>query len=175
MKPNLEEKPLGLTAACRLSGLNPLELMVRARLLGVPAGQMIPMGTLLRIRSGAGRLEGEAAGPESGDSREALRRDPVPRRRLVRTLLDKLSRQGKWHPAVVTENGLLRGLGEHEKGMAREAVEQLRRRGWLIEQARRLHGSAIYSLNPDFRRQITQMASGGLCEDEVLHEWLSKR
>jgi hypothetical protein len=80
-----------------------------------------------------------AAGPsatapanEPGPKVPPLSEGPNPRRRVVRHLLRRLLKKGKIGASHTHEDNVYRGVADHEKGLARQAVEVLRREGYLV-------------------------------------------
>ena len=69
---------------------------------------------------------------------------------------------------------LVRGFPEDERGEVREAVEALRRAGWLVHPInRKVHGEAFYALNPDFHREIERLVeTGEVTNLPALTQWL---
>lgn len=80
----------------------------------------------------------DAAGEEpAGAQAEAeeatpLSSDPNPRRRVLRQMLRKLVKKGKIGASHTHEDNVYRGVADHEKGIAKEAIELLYREGYLV-------------------------------------------
>src|SRR5262245_10618771 len=72
----------------------------------------------------------------SGDAAEAadhsLAGDPNPRRRVLRQMLRKLVKKGKIGAAHTHEDNVFRGVADHEKGIAKDAIELLYREGFFV-------------------------------------------
>ncbi len=81
--------------------------------------------------------EGAAAGPQNGaDADEPgglpLSADPNPRRRVIRQMLRKLVKKSKIGAAHTHEDNVYRGVADHEKGLAKEAMDLLYREGFFV-------------------------------------------
>ncbi len=81
--------------------------------------------------------EPEAATPANGvDVEEAgalpLSADPNPRRRVIRQMLRKLVKKAKIGAAHTHEDNVYRGVADHEKGLAKEAMDLLYREGFFV-------------------------------------------
>lgn len=78
--------------------------------------------------------EGEAGGapdlPEESDT--SIASDLNPRRRVVRLMLRKLVKKGKIGAAHTHEDNVYRGVADHEKGIAKDAIDLLYREGFLM-------------------------------------------
>jgi hypothetical protein len=58
--------------------------------------------------------------------------DDNPRRRVLRLMLRKLVKKGKIGAAHTHEDNVYRGVADHEKGVAKEAIDLLYREGYLM-------------------------------------------
>jgi hypothetical protein len=58
--------------------------------------------------------------------------DPNPRRRVLRQMLRKLVKKGKIGAAHTHEDNVYRGVADHEKGIAKEAIDLLYREGFFV-------------------------------------------
>jgi hypothetical protein len=77
--------------------------------------------------------EPQPAEPPRGVSRPApLSEDPNPRRRILRQILRKLFKKGKIGASHTHEDNVYRGVADHEKGIAKEAMDLLYREGLLM-------------------------------------------
>lgn len=75
----------------------------------------------------------DPAPPRGVDARApSLSEDPNPRRRVVRQMLRKLFKKGKIGASHTHEDNVYRGVADHEKGIAKEAVDLLYREGLLM-------------------------------------------
>lgn len=82
--------------------------------------------TLLeRPRGGAG----EAAETEQASTIAA---DSNPRRRVIRQMLKKLLKKGKVGASHTHEDNVYRGVADHEKGIAKDAIDLLYREGYFM-------------------------------------------
>lgn len=74
-----------------------------------------------------------AAAPEPPPAPEpALSDDPNPRRRVLRQMLRKLVKKGKIGASHTHEDNVYRGVPDHDKGIAKEAMDLLYREGFLV-------------------------------------------
>jgi hypothetical protein len=103
---------------------------------------------LARARSterGAGLVPAPASPPEapaslaatappepSAVSEPSIAADPNPRRRVLRQILRKLLNKGKVGASHTHEDNVYRGVADHEKGIAKEAMELLTLEGILM-------------------------------------------
>jgi len=71
-----------------------------------------------------------APGPEASDN--SIAADLNPRRRVIRSMLRKLVKKGKIGAAHTHEDNVYRGVADHEKGIAKEAIDLLYREGFLM-------------------------------------------
>jgi hypothetical protein len=110
-----------------------------------------------RLRAAAQSAEARVPGPAGDDPREtddgngegddegALARgeagaadgfpvssDPNPRRRVIRQMLRKLVKKGKIGAAHTHEDNVYRGVADHEKGIAKDAIDLLYREGFFV-------------------------------------------
>lgn len=61
-----------------------------------------------------------------------LSADPNPRRRVIRQMLRKLVKKAKIGAAHTHEDNVYRGVADHEKGLAKEAMDLLYREGFFV-------------------------------------------
>lgn len=84
----------------------------------------------------ASALAAPAAEPEAEEPTDAmadrLAADPNPRRRVLRQMLRKLVTKGKIGASHTHEDNVYRGVADHEKGLAKEAMEILYREGFFV-------------------------------------------
>jgi hypothetical protein len=73
-----------------------------------------------------------AAVVEEAEEATPLASDPNPRRRVLRQILRKLVKKGKIGASHTHEDNVYRGVADHEKGIAKEAIELLYREGFLV-------------------------------------------
>jgi hypothetical protein len=84
----------------------------------------------LEIESGTEPLSPAAEVPDLHDS--SMASDPNPRRRVLRQMLRKLVKKGKIGAAHTHEDNVYRGVADHEKGIAKEAIDLLYREGFFV-------------------------------------------
>ncbi len=77
---------------------------------------------------GAARETGDPGLPES----VPVSQDPNPRRRVIRQMLRKLVKKAKIGAAHTHEDNVYRGVADHEKGIAKEAMDLLYREGFFV-------------------------------------------
>ena len=71
-----------------------------------------------------GNGDGGDDGPAEGDENAApVSADPNPRRRVIRLMLKKLVKKGKIGAAHTHEDNVYRGVADHEKGIAKDAMD----------------------------------------------------
>jgi hypothetical protein len=99
------------------------------------------------------------------------RTDPDPRRRVVRTILEKLDRRGKWFPACSERRAVARGFSGPDVGLALNAAVVLIRAGWLNAETKHVTESAV-GLNGAHRDDIEAMIRTGACTDPTVEAWL---
>lgn len=81
-----------------------------------------------------------------------------PRRRLVLQILRKLLKKGKIGASHSHVDSVYRGVADHEKGLAKEAVDLLHREGYLM--ARTSGGEAHVSLSPERVAEVRSLLAG---------------
>jgi hypothetical protein len=71
---------------------------------------------------------------EAADAEQtnAIASDPNPRRRVMRAMLKKLLKKGKVGASHTHEDNVHRGVADHEKGLAKEAIDLLYREGYFV-------------------------------------------
>lgn len=80
-----------------------------------------------------GNGDGGDDGPAEGDENAApVSADPNPRRRVIRLMLKKLVKKGKIGAAHTHEDNVYRGVADHEKGIAKDAMDLLYREGFFV-------------------------------------------
>ncbi len=103
----------------------------------------------------------DAADPEEGRSP-----DPNPRRRLVRQMLRKLLAKGKVGAAHTHEDNVYRGVPDHEKGLAKEAIDLLYREGFLLPKP--TAADRHVSLHPERVAEVRAIVAGRLTNPRLL-------
>ncbi len=75
-----------------------------------------------------------AAGSDPAELEDAnpIADDPNPRRRVMRAMLKKLLKKGKVGASHTHEDNVHRGVADHEKGLAKEAIDLLYREGYFV-------------------------------------------
>ena len=71
---------------------------------------------------------------EAAETEEAstIAADPNPRRRVIRQMLKKLLKKGKVGASHTHEDNVYRGVADHEKGIAKDAIDLLYREGYFM-------------------------------------------
>lgn len=105
---------------------------------------------------GAPPPPGEGERAESGDQAIAL--DGNPRRRVLRQMLRKLFNKGKIGASHTHEDNVYRGVPDHEKGIAKEAMELLSREGLLL--VKPTATDPHVSLSPDHAVEVQAIIAG---------------
>jgi hypothetical protein len=105
-------------------------------------------------------LEGEPPAPAP---KEVLRPepptpDPGPRARVLRHIVRRLFTKGKIGSSHTHEDNVLRGLPDHEKGIAKEAMSLLYREGLLVPKP--TVADPHLSLSPDRTAEILEIING---------------
>jgi hypothetical protein len=116
-----------------------------------------------RLRSGESALPPsfEEAASETGPFPAAspLRAAAVgPRERVLRQILKRLFNKGKIGASHTHEDNVLRGVADHEKGIAKEAMALLYREGFLVPKP--TVTDPHVSLNPDRTNEIRAIIDG---------------
>jgi hypothetical protein len=70
--------------------------------------------------------------PVPSEPEPSLSADPNPRRRVLRQMLRRLVKKGKIGASHTHEDNVYRGVPDHEKGIAKDAIEMLYREGFLM-------------------------------------------
>jgi hypothetical protein len=71
-------------------------------------------------------------GPSPSSSGSSIADDANPRRRVLRQMLKKLFKKGKIGASHTHEDNVYRGVADHDKGLAKEAMDILYREGLLM-------------------------------------------
>ena len=100
--------------------------------------------------------EEEAA--DASESASAL--DGNPRRRVLRQMLRKLFNKGKIGASHTHEDNVYRGVPDHEKGIAKEAIELLSREGLLL--VKPTATDTHVSLSPDHAVEVQAIIAGDI-------------
>jgi hypothetical protein len=112
-----------------------------------------------------------AAGPEAEAVPEAeaepirlpqpsLSDDPNSRRRVLRQMLRKLVKKGKIGASHTHEDNVYRGVADHDKGVAKEAIDLLYREGYLLPKPTTTDPHV--SLRPERMPEIKAIVAGAI-------------
>jgi predicted transcriptional regulator len=77
---------------------------------------------------------------------------------VVRHLLRRLLKKGKIGTSHTHEDNVYRGVADHDKGLAKQAVEVLRREGYLVLKA--VGAESHVSLSPALTNEIRAIVAG---------------
>jgi hypothetical protein len=94
--------------------------------------------------------------------------DPLPRRRVLRQMLKKLFKKGKIGASHTHEDNVYKGVADHEKGIAKEAIDLLYREGLLV--AKPTATDPHVSLSPDRTAELQAIIAGEL-QNPRLRRW----
>lgn len=83
-------------------------------------------------RAGPPPAAAPAPPEESPTHAQAIAEDPNPRRRVMRQILRKLFTKGKIGASHTHEDNVYRGVADHEKGIAKDALELLYLEGFMV-------------------------------------------
>lgn len=137
----------------------------------------------LRARLAAGSAAGpepDDEGPEPDDDSSdedisaatdlpphaSVSQDPNPRRRVLRIILRKLFQKSKIGAAHTHEDNVYRGVPDHEKGVAKEAMDLLYREGWL--RPKPTVADPHVSLEPERLPEIRALIAGEVSNPRLL-------
>lgn len=98
----------------------------------------------------------------------SLADDPLPRRRVLRQLLRKLVKKGKIGASHTHEDNVYRGIADHEKGIAKEAMDLLYREGLLVPKP--TVTDPHVSLSPERLNEVRSLIAGEF-ENPRLRQW----
>jgi len=164
-----------LPEAAERIGLSPLEIAITCAVRGFPCeggvldDAVLPiLGTVQAPEAASEEPDPSAAEPNEGET------DEERRLRVVRRVLERLSRTGKWMPARTEKRSTGRGLAGPDVGLALRAVDVLIDCGLMRSEQ---HGSREQKvgLNGDRRREITDIVEGEPIEDPTLADWVAGR
>lgn len=88
----------------------------------------------------------------------AISEDPNPRRRLVRVMLRRLLKKGKIGGSHTHADNVYRGVADHEKGLAKQAIDLLCREGYLLTKSTAT--DVHVSLSPNRIAEIRAIVAG---------------
>ncbi len=96
----------------------------------------------------------------------SVSQDPNPRRRVLRIILRKLFQKSKIGAAHTHEDNVYRGVPDHEKGLAKEAMDLLYREGWL--RPKPTVADPHVSLEPERLPEIRALIGGEVSNPRLL-------
>jgi hypothetical protein len=114
--------------------------------------------------------EAEASQPAQGDTpstaeegapesdRAPLAADPNPRRRVLRHILRKLMKKGKIGASHTHEDNVYRSLADHDKGLAKEAMDLLYREGVFMPKP--TVADPHVSIRPERLAEVREIVAG---------------
>jgi hypothetical protein len=100
-------------------------------------------------------------GSEAGDGDEPgvpVSADPNPRRRVIRQMLRKLVKKGKIGAAHTHQDNVYRGVADHEKGIAKDAIDLLYREGFFVPKP--TAADPHVSINPERLAEVHALIAG---------------
>lgn len=116
--------------------------------------------------------EDAAGAPEPGAKeappRFGVSEDPLPRRRVLRQMLKKLFKKGKIGASHTHEDNVYRGVADHEKGIAKEAMDLLYREALLVPKPTATDPHV--SLSPERTAEIQAIIAGEI-QNPRLGRW----
>jgi hypothetical protein len=108
----------------------------------------------------AGLARPEPEPPPASPSRPSIGDDPNPRRRVLRQILKKLFKKGKIGASHTHEDNVYRGVPDHEKGIAKEAMDILYREGLLMPKPTTTDPHV--SLRPERAAEVQAIVAGAI-------------
>jgi hypothetical protein len=109
----------------------------------------------------------EAPAPEA-PPRYTASEDPLPRRRVLRQMLKKLFKKGKIGASHTHEDNVYRGVADHEKGIAKEAIDLMYREGLLVPKPTATDPHV--SLSPERTAEVQAIIAGEI-QNPRLQRW----
>jgi hypothetical protein len=103
--------------------------------------------------------------PASATGTLSLAEDTNARRRVLRQILRRLFKKGKIGASHTHEDNVYRGVADHEKGIAKEAMDLLYREGLLMPKPTATDPHV--SLNPDEVPQVRAIISGEIANPRL--------
>lgn len=100
-------------------------------------------------------------GAEAADGDEngvPVSADPNPQRRVIRQMLRKLVKKGKIGAAHTHEDNVYRGVADHEKGIAKGAIDLLYREGFFVPKP--TAADPHVSINPERLAEVHALIAG---------------
>jgi hypothetical protein len=98
--------------------------------------------------------------------------DPNPHRRVLRQMLRKLFKKGKIGASHTHEDNVYRGVADHEKGIAKEAMDLLYREGLLMPKPTATDPHV--SLNPEHAAEIRAIYEKGEIDNPRLRRFVEE-
>jgi hypothetical protein len=96
----------------------------------------------------------------------AVADDPLPRRRVMRQILKKLFKKGKIGASHTHQDNVYRGVADHEKGIAKEAIDLLYREGLLVPKP--TTADPHVSLSPERTLEVQAIVGGEVTNPRLL-------
>ena len=102
----------------------------------------------------------------SAPPRPSIADDSNPRRRVLRQILKKLFKKGKIGASHTHEDNVYRGVADHEKGIAKEAMDLLYREGLLMPKPTATDPHV--SLRPERTAEVQAIVAGEIENPRLL-------
>jgi hypothetical protein len=100
-----------------------------------------------------------------GSAAPPVAQDPNPRRRVLRQMLRKLYKKGKIGASHTHEDNVYRGIPDHEKGFAKEAMALLYREGYLLPKPTATDPHV--SLSPELTGDVRAIIAGEIANPRL--------
>jgi len=101
------------------------------------------------------------------DPLPSITEDRNPRRRVLRQMLKKLFKKGKIGASHTHEDNVYRGVADHEKGVAKEAMDLLYREGLLMPKPTTTDPHV--SLRPERTAEVRAIVAGEILNPRLKH------
>jgi len=108
----------------------------------------------------------KAAPEPPGPPRPPVSEDPLPRRRVLRQILKRLFKKGKIGASHTHEDNVYRGVADHEKGIAKQAMELLYREGLMAPKPTATDPHV--SLTPERTAEVQAIIDGEIANPRLL-------
>jgi hypothetical protein len=112
-----------------------------------------------------------APAEDAGATRSPIQEDANPHRRVLRQILRRLFKKGKIGASHTHEDNVYRGLPDHDKGIAKQAVDLLYREGLLMPKPTATDPHV--SLAPDKTTETRAIIAGEI-ENARLRRWVEE-
>ncbi|MCL4818080.1 MAG: hypothetical protein KJ067_03030 [Vicinamibacteria bacterium] len=109
--------------------------------------------------------EAEADASLPPDHPSTIAADPNPKRRVIRQMLRKLVSKGKIGGAHTHEDNVFRGVADHEKGIAKDAIDLLYREGVLMPKT--TIADPHVSIDPERMPEVHALIAGDFRNERV--------